>query len=161
MDHKAKKTQVPLVNLGFSVTSEGANLPRLNWLTSRPKPTIYLCWLGSNPGGFTEIRRKLTQQRAKQQPEFSLSEGQGGVVLWEGFGKDDTEQRRSCSVQNSSVWCVCALTPALWGLCQIPVLSTREFWLGVVLRGKHRGGSSAALREAAKSLQNSQRCSTG
>lgn len=36
---------------------------------------IYLCWLGSNPGGFIEIRRKLTQQRAKQQPKFGLSEG--------------------------------------------------------------------------------------
>lgn len=66
---------MPLVNLSFSVTSEGANLPRLNWLTFRPKPTIYLRWSGSNPGGFTEIRRKLAQQRAKQQPEFGLSEG--------------------------------------------------------------------------------------
>lgn len=140
---------MPLVNLDFSVTSEGANLPRLNWLTFRPKPTIYLCWLGSNPGGFTEIRRKLTQQRAKQQPKFSLSEGQGGVVLWEGFGKGDTEQQRSCSAQSWSVWYICALIPALWGLCQIPVLSMREFWLGVVLRGRHRGGSCAALCEAA------------
>lgn len=57
------------------MTSEGANLPRLNWLTFRPKPTIYLCWLGSNPGRFTEIRRKFAQQRAKQQPELGLSEG--------------------------------------------------------------------------------------
>lgn len=70
-------------------------------------------------------------------------------MLWEGFGKGETEQQRDCGAQSRSVWYICALIPALWRSCQIPVLSMQELWLGMVLRGEHRGGSCAALCEAA------------
>lgn len=71
-------------------------------------------------------------------------------MLWEGFGKGETEQQ---SAQSRSVWYICALSPALRGLCQIPVLSVRELCLGGVLRSEHGGGSCAALCETANSAK--------
>lgn len=59
---------------------------------------IYLRWLGSNPGGFIEIKRELTLWRAKQQPKFGLSERKrGGLQRW-GLqeGGDRAEQGMLC-----------------------------------------------------------------
>lgn len=35
---------------------------------------IYLCWLGSTPGGYIEIRRKLTHWMAKKQTKLGFSD---------------------------------------------------------------------------------------
>ena len=87
------------------------------------------------------------EQRSSQNLAF-LTAGRCGAEV-EGFGKGRTEQRRGCCVQSRLVRYICALIPALQGLCQIPVLSLWELGLGAVLRSKCRGGSCAALREAA------------
>lgn len=105
-----------LVNLSFPVTSDRANLPRLNWLTFRPKPMIYLRWLGSNPGGFIEIKRELTLWRAKQQPKFGLSERKRWAAEVRSFRKGGTEQNRGCCAPRGWMPYGCAPVPSFTGL---------------------------------------------
>jgi len=54
---------------------------------------IYLCWLGLNPVGFIEIKRKVSPWRAKQQPKSGLlTEERCGARLG-GFRRGATVQK--------------------------------------------------------------------
>lgn len=143
-----------LVNLSFPVTSDRANLPRLNWLTFRPKPMIYLRWLGSNPGGFIEIKRELTLWRAKQQPKFGLSErNRGGLQRWGSSGREGQSRTGDAVPPEGGCRSAVPHSPASQGLCQIPAASQCD-WCWEPSRGVNAEVAAvqvlAALCEAAK-----------